>query len=60
MVGVVAVNNQNKQKSIVSGTFQLAEDTRVESLEQLSDKNQMEQQELDEESLYYARLFMED
>ncbi|HZG17016.1 MAG TPA: hypothetical protein VE710_18660 [Candidatus Bathyarchaeia archaeon] len=54
------MNNHNKQKPIVSGTFQLAEDSRVESLEQLSDKNQMEQQELDEESLYYARLFMED
>jgi len=54
------MNNQNNQKPIVSGTFQLAEDTRVESLEQLSDKKQMQQQELDEESLYYARLFMED
>lgn len=54
------MNNHNKQKPIVSGTFQIAEDTRVESLEHLSDKNRMEQHELDEESLYYARLFMED
>lgn len=54
------MRNHDQQKPIVSGTFQIAEDTRVESLEQLADKDQMDQHELDEESLYYARLFMED
>ncbi|WP_167569092.1 hypothetical protein [Brevibacillus migulae] len=54
------MNNHTKREPMVSGTFQLAEDTRVESLEQLSDKNEMEQKALDDESLYYARIFMED
>lgn len=39
----------------ISGTFQVAEDSRV------TDLNELEQKEkLDEKSMYYARLFMED
>jgi hypothetical protein len=39
----------------VSGTFQVVNDKQKEDL-----KNFKEQHNLDEESLYYARLFMED
>lgn len=39
----------------ISGTFQVSEDTRV------NDLNEVEKSaELDEKSMYYARLFMED
>lgn len=52
--------NQDDLKPIVSGTFQVAEDERVKSLDQLSDEELMKKYGLDEETLYYARQFMED
>lgn len=39
----------------VSGTFQVSEDTRVQDVKELEQNT-----ELDEKSMYYARLFMED
>lgn len=45
----------NKPAPNISGTFQVSEDTRVNNLNELEKKEQ-----LDEESMYYARLFMED
>lgn len=54
------MTTNDKGKMIVSGTFQLSEDERVQSLQQLSDKEIMDKYGLDEETLYYARQFMED
>lgn len=54
------MNQNDNLKPIVSGTFQMAEDERVNSLDQLSDEEMMKKYGLDEETLYYARQFMED
>lgn len=48
--------NRNKGKAPnISGSFQVVDDERKESVEELRQSNQ-----LDEETEYYARIFMED
>jgi hypothetical protein len=47
---------KNKEKAPnVSGSFQIIEDDRKETIEDLRNENK-----LDEETEYYARIFMED
>lgn len=46
---------QKKTVPNVSGSFQVSSDEQKKSLQDVKDKN-----ELDDESMYYARLFMED
>lgn len=50
-------DKKNEPVPNVSGTFQISEDTRVK---ELNDKDLMEKYGLDEETLIYARQFMED
>ncbi|WP_428908255.1 hypothetical protein [Niallia sp. Krafla_26] len=48
--------NKNRNKAPnVSGSFQLIEDDRKETVKELRKENK-----LDEETEYYARIFMED
>lgn len=48
--------DKNKGKTPnVSGSFQIIEDNRKETIEELRKENK-----LDEETEYYARIFMED
>lgn len=47
--------NHKKKAPIISGTFQISEETRTQDLEQVK-----KEQDLDDESMHYARLFMED
>jgi hypothetical protein len=47
-------SNKNKAPNI-SGSFQIADDQRQSDLESVEKEH-----ELDEESMYYARIFMED
>ncbi|MBM4761370.1 hypothetical protein [Bacillus sp. B15-48] len=48
--------DKNKEKAPnVSGSFQMIEDERKETIEELRKDNK-----LDEETEYYARIFMED
>jgi hypothetical protein len=48
--------DKNKGKTLnVSGSFQVVEDDRKEAIEELRKDNK-----LDEETEYYARIFMED
>ncbi|MGO4889547.1 hypothetical protein ACJ2A9_17515 [Anaerobacillus sp. MEB173] len=48
--------DKNKEKAPnVSGSFQVIDDDRKESIEELRKENK-----LDEETEYYARIFMED
>jgi len=49
--------NKKEKKPVpnVSGSFQVSSDTQQEGLQELE-----EDKKLDEESMYYARLFMED
>jgi hypothetical protein len=54
------MKHDERLKPIVSGTCQLSEDPRVQSLDVLTDKELMDKYGLDEETLYYARQFMED
>jgi hypothetical protein len=58
--GDVPMKHDERLKPIVSGTYQLSEDPRVQSLDVLTDKELMDKYGLDEETLYYARQFMED
>ncbi len=47
---------ENKEKAPnISGSFQVIEDDRKESIERLRQENK-----LDEQTEYYARIFMED
>ncbi|MDZ5473931.1 hypothetical protein SM124_19610 [Bacillus sp. 31A1R] len=46
--------SDKKETKNVSGTFQIVEDDRKQELKSSKEN------ELDEESLYYARIFMED
>jgi|GEM_PF-794204 len=54
------MKRDERLKPIVSGTYQLSEDQRVQDLDELTDQDLMNQYGLDEETLYYARQFMED
>ena len=46
----------NKKVKNVSGSFQVIDDSRKEDLAEMDNRTE----ELDEKSLYYARLFMEE
>ena len=50
------MKKENKEEEVlnVSGSFQVVEDERKDALKKSKD------QQLDEESMYYARIFMED
>jgi hypothetical protein len=50
------MKNKKEEKNInISGSFQVINEERREDLDEAQNRN-----ELDEESLYYARQFMED
>lgn len=51
---ILAKKNENPVPN-VSGSFQIVSDEQQKALKQLEDSKEM-----DEKSLYYARIFMED
>ncbi len=54
--GEMSKDSNNKKTRNVSGSFQVVNDSRKKDIAEMDMKND----ELDEESMYYARLFMED
>ncbi len=54
--GIMSKDSINKKVKNVSGSFQVIDDSRKEDLAEMDNRTE----ELDEKSLYYARLFMEE
>ena len=54
--GIMSKDSINKKAKNVSGSFQVVDDSRKKGIAELDSRTE----ELDEKSMYYARLFMEE
>jgi hypothetical protein len=54
--GIMSKDSINKKAKNVSGSFQVVDDSRKKDLAEMDNSTE----ELDEKSMYYARVFMEE